>query len=137
MKAQSTVEFMFVLGLLSLIFIVAFKSIAREFKGVNQYVWANQGRDLAERLATQINDVYLSGSGSYRTVKLPVNLHGGVNYTIIVDPGLVTINVTTYRQEFNWRTITRDINGTDPSQVLDPGNILIENIGNTIYLRHE
>jgi hypothetical protein len=134
MKSQSSMEFIIVLGIVSIIFLIGFNSLAVEFRGVNQYMWSNQARDLAEKLASEINNMYVSGENSSTTVTMPARLYGGVDYSILVYRGLVSINVTTYDREFSWRTVTRNINGSDSGLALTPGEIKIENIGGTIYL---
>jgi len=104
--------------------------------------WRMQAEHIAEKLAKEINAVYLAGENASKNVTLPERLRGGKNYTIEIrgspEPGavLILIPFTGKGEEetlyYSQRLITGNINGT-PLTLSPHANIYIHRYNNTIY----
>jgi hypothetical protein len=133
-KAQITVEFIIIMGLVSFIFLVTVNFIANEQKAVSQGLWAQDAQDRAESVAKAINSAYLAGDGASLNLTLPKRLVGGVNYTVTVRKRLVSVSVPSYGREFERKYLTADVEGAGAGLVLAPGALSVDNRNGTISL---
>jgi len=134
MKAQITAEFIIILALASMIFLVTINFIYQERKAATQWTWSLDAQDTAEKLAWAINSAYIAGDGTSSNVTLPKMLVGGVNYTVTVRPRLVTVSVPAYGREYEWKCQTSDIDGASLGLTVAPGVVTIGNSNGTIKL---
>jgi hypothetical protein len=136
LRGQVTVEFIVTLAILMIIFLVAFHALGVDRAHTAQLLWNLDARDSTQRLGEEINAVIVEGPGSNRTAQMPMRFIGGVNYTIKVYPRMVAVDVPLYGREYVWRLLTSNINGSDTTLALNPGEIIIENREKVIYLRN-
>jgi hypothetical protein len=133
-KAQVTVEFIIVMALTSMIFLVIINFIAQERKSSAQGMWAQDAQDTAERLARAIDAAYLAGSGSSMNVTLPMRLVGGMNYTVTVRERLVSVSVPGYGRDFEWKYANAGVEGARNGLALGGGVIVLTNRNGTVNL---
>jgi hypothetical protein len=134
MRGQITLEYIVVMGIASIIFLITINFIMHEKKVMSESVWSIDGQDRVQELASAINSVYLAGDGAYLNVTLPKRLAGGVNYTVTVYRRLVSIEAVEYGREFEWKYITGDVYGAQGGLDVAPGVVEVENVNGTIYL---
>jgi hypothetical protein len=131
-KGQVTAEFMSVMAIVSIVFLVAISFISQEKKATAQNMWEVDARYGAQRLAEGINAAYIAGSGSVLNVSLPKALVGGANYSISLRPRLVTLSVPAYGREFEWKYAGADVQGALGGLNLSGGPLRIVNVNGTI-----
>jgi len=134
-KGQITAEFMAVMAIVTMIFLVAFTFIGREHKVAARSIWSMDAEDTARKLAAAINSAYLAGDGALTNVTLPKRLVGGVNYTMTVRERLVSVTVPAYNDtEFEWKFQTAGVEGAASGLSVMPGTVGIQNDNGTIRL---
>lgn len=133
-KAQVTVEFISVMAILSVIFLVTLNFIVAERRSMAQSLFSIDAQDTAQKVASAINSVYIAGDGASLNVTLPARLVGGVNYTTSVRPRLVTVTAIPSGSDFERKFQTGDVRVSGGGTAVGPGTVLLENINGTVEL---
>jgi len=135
-KAQISVDFMVAITIALILFLIILKSAHSQKNEADHVIQNLDAKHIAEKIASGINDIYLSGNGAYRNMTLPKKLHGGKIYTLRVYPRSVLINYSSETGEnyHSHRILTRDIEGCENGLELTPGKVLIANSNGTIQL---
>jgi hypothetical protein len=134
LRGQVTAEFIVIMALVSIVFLVIINFIAQERKTSAQSLWAQDAKDTAMKLAEGIDAVFLAGSGSSMNVTVPKRLVGGLNYTITVRPRLVSVAVPAYGRDFEWKYMVSTVDGSTSGLHLEPGTIVLSNDNGTVTL---
>ncbi len=133
-KAQISVDFTITIFIAMILFLVILYSANAQQREMDYVIQSLDAKHISEKLAGEINDVYLTGNGAVKNVTLPETVHGGVGYTLRVYPRSVLVNYTQGGDRYySHRTLTRNINGSGSYQELTPGIIQISNVNGTIY----
>lgn len=133
-RGQVTIEYMLILGLISMVFIVAINSIASGYRTHHEAVWSSNARSLSRQIANEIDKAHVGGDGYAHNMTIPIRLKGGVDYNITVRPRLVTVNTFPYEREFEFKTVTADIDGASGGMTLSKGVLTFENVGGAISI---
>ena len=133
-RGQITVEFVIIMALASIIFLVTVNFISHGQKPSAESLWAQDGQNNADLLAREIDEVYIAGSGAVMNVTHPTSLVGGVGYNITVRGRLVTISVPVYGREFERKFATSGVKGAPSGLSLPAGALRISNANGTIII---
>jgi len=101
MKAQVSTDFMIAIGMGLIFFVILFYAINERNTVFGEKRTELYAKELADRFATELNAVYLSGPGSFKTIQLPDNLPDQTLYAISVYPSEQLIEIVWYTNEVN------------------------------------
>jgi hypothetical protein len=133
-KAQISVDFMISVFIAMILFMVIFYSAYSQQREMDYVIQILDAKHVSEKLALEINAIYLTGNGAVKNVTLPETVHGGVRYTLRVYPHSVLVNYSNMGgRYYSHRVLTRNINGSESGLELTPGTIQIRNTNGTIY----
>lgn len=136
-KAQISIDFTMAITLALMFFILILYSAHSQLNELDSVVQSLDAKHVSEKLAIEINSVYLSGNNAAKNITLPETIHGGKIYTLRVYPRSTMVNYSSGEGEnfYSHRILTR-INGIEAGLELTPGKIQIQNINGTISLRN-
>ena len=137
MKAQVSLDFMLSILAALMFFLLIIVYANDRFHDASSIITNQDAKTKAKTLALAINDVYLSGDGSYRNITLASTLYGGRTYTIKVYPNSVTLSYTLDSdRDVSYRTITSSIDGIGGGLSINPGLIIITNSEGVIQIKN-
>ncbi len=120
-RGQVTVEYIVILSLVSIVFLVTISTVMAGSKAQAQAVWARNAAGIARQVAWEIDKAHIGGDGYKHNITIPQRLIGGVDYNITVRPRLVTVIAIPYGSEFEWKVITADIEGVATGMSIEKG----------------
>ena len=134
MKAQASIEFIFVTSIVVIIFLAVVYTFHRSQEDLSQQVWGLKAQSIANELGDVLERVYLSGSGASEEYTIPEYLPGGVNYSVTVRSHLVTVQAPDYNREFDRKVLASGVNGSLDGLNVPKGVLLVENRNDTLYI---
>ena len=115
-KAQISVDLIIVLSILLIIFMSLFATIFQRNTQIASYKKQYYARSLSDKAASEINSVFLAGSGATKTIGLPESMKDNTNYNISIYPNARIVEIRwMHRQEtrhYGSPIITSNITGT-------------------------
>jgi len=133
-RGQVTVEYIVILSLMSIVFLIIMNSVMEGKRSQSQSLWSQDGKRIAKKVADSVNMAHIAGDGSRHNVTLPAKLVGGVAYNITIRPRLVTVDVPLYGRDFEWKTVTADVAGAGGNLTIAPGIVRFWNQGGQINI---
>jgi len=94
-KAQTSVEFMVVLGIVLVIFIIMGIVIFQKMAVSSGFKLESHGKRVLYSIAENINEMASVGDGYHKCVTLPGELYGGRLYQVLVYPDEATVFLET------------------------------------------
>jgi hypothetical protein len=115
-KAQLSTDFVITLSIILLIFIGIAFTVSLRHEQMLFVARRTYAEDIVEKLALNINSVYLAGDGTAKQVVLPLSLRDDGNYHIDVYPSEHLLEVTFWfdqqRRHYSYPIITANVTGT-------------------------
>jgi hypothetical protein len=133
-RGQVTLEFIVIIAIAFIIFLIIFSFISQERRSANQMVWSQDAQNLANSIADNINSVYLAGNGARINMTLPIKLIGAIDYGVTVRRRLVTVSTPLYEREFDSKTQVADVCNSYVGLNVVVGEIMIVNMNNTVCI---
>ena len=136
-KAQISVDFIIVLSVALLVFLVLFNIISNRRDDMNSASTLLAAKEVADKLAIEVNTIHLAGDGAFKTVTLPETLRDNSDYNITIYPKYHVIEVNwNYlgnMKKYSSAIVTGNVNGSISSingfvnLTNDNGVIMVDN----------
>lgn len=127
MKSQASVEFMILVGMLVIIFLVMTSSNISLQQGMINIKSDTEARKLSDKIAFEVNTAAKSGDGYKRKFLIEESFAGISDFTIEV--GDYQVRIVWSDRQVSSEIVTRNITG-----VVNKGQNLIENRNGVIYV---
>lgn len=127
-KAQTSVDLLIIIAVMLIIFAILFNFIVKDLfiERVDKEIHLNAKSNI-ENVGMAINEVYLLGDGSNRTIYLPDRLVHLNEYNITVyNTGSLLLE--TYNKRISFPLLTRDIE----TGALNKGKVVIKNVDGVV-----
>lgn len=92
-KSQISVDFMIIIAIAIFVFLVMFALVNRRNNDLQSLQTTLYARQLADKVATEINTVFLAGDGTTKTIEIPETLKDETSYTLKVYPEERIVNI--------------------------------------------
>ena len=127
MKAQASVEFMILISVLIIIFILYTQNSFSLQKDMTTIKASQEARDLSDKIAFEINTAVKSGDGYKRNFYVDRSFAGIVDFDILVEN--YEVKIIWYQDSVTSQMVTKNTTGA-----VDKGWNLIENIDGVIHV---
>jgi len=115
-KAQVSVDLIIVISMILLIFLVVFVTVYKRNDEVVSSRTKYYAKAVSDKLASEINTIYLAGDGATKTAELPASLKDNTDYSISIYPDARIVNInwsyTDKEMHYGSPIISKDITGT-------------------------
>ncbi|MFH1971901.1 MAG: hypothetical protein ABIJ18_00310 [archaeon] len=127
-KGQASVDLLIVLGILLIVFAILFEFVVYDkFQERFEKQVMLDAREQGEKVAMAINEVYLAGEGTNKTIYLPDNLIHSSKYNVTAyNSGTVIVEV------LNKRESTPTLTGNFDNTLFSSGENKIRNVNGVI-----
>lgn len=95
-KSQITADFIITISIALIIFLAVFAIADKRNNALDSTRERLYAKQEADKVALEINSVFLAGSGTNKSVFLPATLKDGSPYNITVYPSLRMVNIDYY-----------------------------------------
>ena len=125
-KSQVTTELIIISGIVFIIFLFILVIVNQKNTQVIEYQKYLKAKDIADKTAFMINNVYISGFGSKDTMFIPSKINPNTDFTLKVFPEKRVLSIDWENNHYTAPLITSNINGTTniSNGLLEARNIL-------------
>ena len=109
-------EFIIIVSILMVTFLVVFVNIDKRNSELDSNKRLLSAKSVANKLATSINQIFLSSYGSMKTIYLPDKLADNTDYNLTVYPEARVVEITWQsvdRRQYTSLIITSDVNAVN------------------------
>ena len=127
-KSQASVEFIIVLSMILLIFLSFFSIFDNRRKEIDIIPDNLKAKEILEKVAFSINDVYLLGDNSTKIIILPDELSNVKDYEIHITPNARIIDIRFNDKAYSYPILTNNVTNV----ILFNGIVTIKNVNGEI-----
>lgn len=132
-KAQSSIEFISVVGFVFLIFMISLIVVWDKQRGAIEEKIFLDAKRVCDSIATNINTISEQGDGYYRYFSIPDKLYGGYDYNITIYPNISRVWIKWDTHSYSASIITANLEIIFIQKGEDKENCVI-NRGGKVYI---